>query len=1251
MNDERNNETESQRPGNNHVVNGGWVPWTLRLPFLCSLAGFLLLFGIALEVIRQLSERNNGLIIYKTVNEIPKVISGAYVYVPVSLGVVAVTLWQFCVGDALRLEPYFQLARPEGVSATVLFTNYNFFYGVMAPVTAARNRHWLIFVITTLSMAFRILLPSSLAGLVVLTETSLDQTFTVSTWPKLLDQDTQTNWFAAEAIRYTDASVVRTADDIFLSRSSEYASAAVSMPLDENETSMLSINQTVYWSELSCQNVSHTNITWARQTTTDTNADHDSSDLKQLCAMQIEFPSSDNDHPCTVDFALNTTLHPQRGPLQLRYWEPIRAQSVLGQDSAFQTTHCENYAFLGFLIDIAENAEVDTGRSPNGTAFACHATYQSAEAELKIAVDASITEAKVDSSSRRDLRDAEFFGPGFHDLLYHKSRRAISLELQIQSGIMETSVNHTWLVPSGPNFNLDQEILSHSVDLPAYQDAILHFWNSQFIVTMNKLFDVTAPVPLEATQVTTLVALDVLSNPAVIAEALLFAAATLLLILAAVYPRRATFLRSDPGSIAAQCTIIADLFVAEGPLAQSSEIFSHATSHQLLRWAKNFRCEWSEGPAGKKIDIVPLPSSIASGALALPPARRRTDRRPHFVILHWFLVECMLLTGTLVTYGFALSFLSLKDVNAESAQQIGLLIFLLFGPTFISSLVSSLLASILRHLTIIETWGRLQKGMAGMGASLAKNYGSHISISVLFHNLCEGPLLVTALSIICTLGLSLTIISGGMFEPQTKLHKQAATGLSAQYNGTTFQLPTSNVQFDGIGLVLSNLNRGTPIVPWQDEKHSFLPLSNSEVETNGANNFNYEAVTLGIGASLQCHQVLLDWSKVENGSGTRTWNYTSPSGFICTVEAPNRVEGGLIKRSISYLQPDGVSYAETGCQSTILILARWETTQSSPSNSQSSIALSCQPSITSEGFEVVFDHRGIVSSSKPTTTLAMHDRPISQNLSLPSLVHLNRAIMSLSNPYNPLGNVSFFHYDWPGMMTALTYDRLYHTSQLSFDATSLMSAAQSTYQQILSTYLTFNRDLYFQRYAKSAAPRIEGTVTKSLWGLFPSAASIMIALVLLSLDIIIVVFIFVARSNYFRAPRNPNSLGSLIPWVAGSEMMTDLREMARMGKRQFQQFPEQNQFYRFGLSRDMNGNERWLLDYDHSGLQGAGNELSQIPTQPRARRRHRSISCSSESVGGEMIALPSQPIWFPMGIFQGIVDFAKRRAKRPQVPS
>ncbi|KAJ5604260.1 hypothetical protein N7537_007216 [Penicillium hordei] len=1223
----------------NATLDRPWMPWTLRIPFLCSLAGFFLLFAIALEILRQVSERNHGLVIYKTIDEIPKVISGAYIYVPVSMSVLAVTLWQFFVGDALRLEPYFQLARLEGAPATVLFTNYNFSFGVMASVAAARNRHWLIFVISTLSIIFRIFLPSLLSGLVVLTETSVVQSRDVSSWPKLLDQDTQKKWFAAETIRYANTSAMSTTDEFFLSRSSDYATATVSMPLDENETSVLSTHQTVYWSELVCQNVSPKNITWVQQTTTNKETDHDSRNLTQWRATQIKFAAGEKDHPCTINFALNTTTPGQSGPLQLQYWEPLRAQSRLGEDSAFQTSHCESHALLGLLIDINDNHEDATKHSSNATAFVCNAIYRSAEAGLKFDVNASITEATVDFSSQRDLREAEFFHPGFYDLLYRKSRWPLSSRSQTQNDMMESPAK---LAPAGLVANLDQE---KWIDFLEYQNEIIGFWNNQFIIYLNKFFDANDPISMKASQVTVVVALDVLSKPAIMSEALLFAAATLLFLLAVVYSRRANFLQSDPGSIAAQCAIISKLFTTDNPLTQSSEKFSHATSRQLLRWARNFRCEWADSSGSKRINIVPLSPSMSNRVLELPVARRRTDPRPHFVILPLFLVECTLLTGTLVMYGFALSDLSLKDINnAQSNKQFVLMVFLLCGPTFISSLVSSLLASLVRHLAIIETWGRLQQGMAGIRQSLAKNYGSLLPISILFHNLCQGPLLLTAASILCTLGLVLTIVSGGMFEQQMKLYSQPATGLNAEYNGTMLDSPTADLQFDGVGLMMMSMNRGTPILPWQDATHSFLPLANTNLEANQDSNVNYAAVTVGIGASLRCHQVSFDQSSIENGSGKKSWNYTSPSGLACAVEAPNRAKSGLIKRSISYLEPIDVSAAKTGCQSTVFVLARWETMESSPINSQNSVALSCEPSIGADEFEVAFDQKGIILSSKPTTASAMHGGHTAHNLSLSTVTHFNRAILSTIGSYSPLENASFSHYDWPGMMTVHTYDGLYPSSQLSFHPSSLISATQSTYQQIFSAYLTFNRDLYFERYAESAAPSVEGTALTSLWGLFPSAVSIIIALVLLSLDILIVVFVFATRSSYFRAPRIPASLGSLIPWVAGSEMMADLRAMPLIGKYGSQGAWEQqdDRFYRFGLSPDLNGHKRWLLDYQHSGLQEVGSELTQVPIHDQ--------SSSGQIVGSEAIASPNNSPWSFSGIIQRTVKSARWWAKRSPLP-
>jgi hypothetical protein len=175
--------------------------------------------------------------------------------------VLAVTLWNFSASDVVRLEPYFQLAKPEGVAAAVLFTSYSFYHGPMAPLMAARNRHWLVFFTSGLSILLRIFLPSLLSGLLVLTEVTTTESKSARTWPDLLDVDTQKAWLSSETFGYhANASVKMTVADVFLLRSSDYATAAVSMPFDENDTSLLSLNQTVYWAELTCQEANLTGL-------------------------------------------------------------------------------------------------------------------------------------------------------------------------------------------------------------------------------------------------------------------------------------------------------------------------------------------------------------------------------------------------------------------------------------------------------------------------------------------------------------------------------------------------------------------------------------------------------------------------------------------------------------------------------------------------------------------------------------------------------------------------------------------------------------------------------------------------------------------------------------------------------------------------------------------------------------------------------------------------------------------------------
>jgi hypothetical protein len=309
----------------------------------------------------------------------------AYIYIPTAVVVLAVTLWNFSASDVLRLEPYFQLAKPEGVAATVLFTSYSFCYGLMAPLMAARNRHWLVFFTSSLSILLRIFLPSLLSGLVVLTEVTTVESKSVRTWPDLLDVDTQKAWLSSETFR-RHANVKITVDDVFLLRSSDYATAAVSMPPDENDTSVLSLNQTVYWAELACQEA----------TLTDLEPPDRGGVFWNISG--VEFPSLGDGNAastCYVDVSL-ANITANRGPSsQVRYWEPVHSETRFDAASAFVTRGCQPVALFGILLDLnmAVHGMSKFGIS-NATAFACTATYVSAEAELLISVNGSIAESR-----------------------------------------------------------------------------------------------------------------------------------------------------------------------------------------------------------------------------------------------------------------------------------------------------------------------------------------------------------------------------------------------------------------------------------------------------------------------------------------------------------------------------------------------------------------------------------------------------------------------------------------------------------------------------------------------------------------------------------------------------------------------------------------------------------------------------------------------------------------------------------------
>lgn len=120
-----------------------FLPVTLRTTYLLSLlvvtAGLL----IVVQWLYFVSQRDRGIIFAKDINALPLSRSFCYLYLPTLISVIYSFLWTWADLDIKRLEPYFQLSRPNGTTAdNSILLSYPLEFLVMVPVIAFKRKHW-----------------------------------------------------------------------------------------------------------------------------------------------------------------------------------------------------------------------------------------------------------------------------------------------------------------------------------------------------------------------------------------------------------------------------------------------------------------------------------------------------------------------------------------------------------------------------------------------------------------------------------------------------------------------------------------------------------------------------------------------------------------------------------------------------------------------------------------------------------------------------------------------------------------------------------------------------------------------------------------------------------------------------------------------------------------------------------------------------------------------------------------------------
>ncbi|PYI00519.1 hypothetical protein BO78DRAFT_402013 [Aspergillus sclerotiicarbonarius CBS 121057] len=1200
------------------IPSGGWRPVALRPVYLCLIGAVMFAMLLTLDVLRRYSEQKGGLYFFPDTDTVSDAQSFAYNYIPIIAALVLVTLWSFIDYDVLRLEPYFQISRPEGSPASVLFINYNFGQSFLTPLTSAKRGHWVVLLVSIATLLIRLFLPALQSTLLELRELNVVDDGEIKTWPQLLDLHTQAVWIMAQKSNETLAldSVLTARDNLRSTRSSSYAVAPVEITLeDRRESTVWTLNQTIYWAQLACRDVladDHLSVSI-----------NDTSSDPPVLAWNVTGVQLQDIHgteqSCTLDFHYQNIFFPTTDYLQVRYWEPAwtnRTQPAHNQGKAFTAQGCDDpYDLYGIVISVNATvagadsiSQLGSEFTSSAGIFGCKVSYRQAEAKVSMHANSSITSIYGYSDTERALATDEFNIDAFQDLLAQRAPYTgdmLFIELNQTTGdttVTELPVISQDLGDLEPLLVLD----ASTVMTPGeFEAKVTRSVVETFVLTMGRLFNPDQdPTSVPAQRQSTQVAISVVSFASWWSEVILAIAILLTVCLIYFYGRRPNVLQNDPSSIGAMCSMLTDLFGPSNVLGDPRSDFHQFSTRQLRQILRNCRLRWQQGPMGPRLEIITADGSPVTLGEQI---RTRVDPMPHFLVIPIFIIEFLLLAAVISVMGVTAATLA-HDGNFQHLSQSAssfLQVVTSFLPSMVASAVAALCNSILRNISILEPWVHLQRGMAVARTSLSMNYASQNPWSILNKAVQNRHSLLSLVSFACVANILLTVVAGGLFTQKLTPSYLPSTSLYMNYSNSQFQRPEFAADFTEFDLIQTSITSGVPMLPWMASNYSFVPIKNTDSDPD----VMYGATTLGIGSDLECQQLAISHNLLEDGPSTY-WVYR-PSRDVsrqCMVNMTALVRPSeAIALSIHFLSPIAESDMDLCQMSTVLVVGRWNYTAESPFTDDNTIALQCEPRMQLQDFSVTFDRRGQISDIDPVAGTEIASGAMYENATV-ALGQFNKVFAAIPQSFvgeEPGRNRSYVSsYDWAGFLVARLYRQ--HEKIVPLNAADLMAESQAVYQWVYSTYVSLWRNMYLVP-LEDVVSAANATVISNTWTMVPSVPSLVMALVIIALDTLVVLVVFGTRRGRFRGPRMPRSIGAIIPWIAHSRMLDDFRNtyswtnakrrehLARLDKRYgFRMFLQADGRWRFAVDEEAVG----LADKPSEGALDATKGPDVIELQP-----------------------------------------------------
>ncbi|KKP04791.1 hypothetical protein THAR02_03128 [Trichoderma harzianum] len=1119
----------------------GWKPLSMTAPILILLTILTLLLAGAIEVLAQLSHARGGLALSRTQDDIPQYAMISYLYLPNIIAVLYSLIWSWVDLDVKRMQPWFELSKPEGATAeNSMFLDYPYDFIATVPVKAARRRHWPVFFAGTVTVViFWLVTPlqSSIMGTGFVNKT---ETAVIGTRSSIVPLANQSH-FLTNQILNTGYSIGWHGQSYPSFTTSDYAILPFYIDNDPGESQLhtnWTATTTKLWTELDC---------WP-------------------ATYQQEHPSItqwdfQNGQGCNTTIIINSNANLTM--LYVGYLSSPYADYQLADIHNCPNSTHSNHQFLAVWAS-SDNSKDKFNPEVNVTALFCQPAYYKQEVMVSVATDGfrPLNTSIQPISPQEPLTEKEFNSTSFEFLIGTGMPMEQLLNIVRDfpfENVVEADPQIDKTNLSIPTSNMVGYALApHNVPPITYGDPnVLH---QAFNRAHKYLFSIAVNQMLvNDSTVTNSTAISEFQQSGIIVSRLFSAIVEGLLLLVAIFTvfllwschTSTSCLTTNPSSISRLAAIFRN-----GP--ETNKMFrpaDHADEKSLKELFQNdkFRLTRDEYSNTGNVYIEKV------AGVEVDPDERRFDKPIGYYdpIKPAPLKRGIGLLFGLVQIGALVAIVYLKVQTDKSKGLIRpstkfevLQILENYIPTAFATFTEPFWVLLNRFLCLLQPFKVLSRGRSESSKSIDTTYTALPPQLVLWRALKSRHLMLVMLCVIALLSNLLAVGLGALFNEDQTTAIYTATftpNVGAQLdNQTVFDFgnylaartKTSSLYQDEMYIAMANISSGMPLPPWTTSEYFFQPFT---VDSGGQSNSSstYNVSTRGFALTANCTAI---------PRSTVALSFPPDLGKTCSNDSSYIIDfAKMTMRTSATTRPSGsssIEYIESlGPRSNFESCSRattfgWgRTPQGLNMNAtvEASFAF-CLPFFQTAMFNVHHDAEGNVLAHERTSDLSMHLDEDDDDVQTNRMIGQMNSLLTLT-PGVPGWHNDTLTRDWINYLLFVSLDSrdFLDPSKPPPDPNDLIPTIEKLYRQLFAILLSLNQQLFVPSDKEAS---VTGQKLTEETRIFMDQNAFIITITVLSLNIIAVV-IFYSRGIIFNLPRVPTTIGSVLAFVSASHILED----------------------------------------------------------------------------------------------------------------